>query len=248
MKQQIHTFPLWESLESNSECPFCETLEETEESYISGMFRDMTVDKEFVSYLRDNSFCSKHFARLLDYKDKFGLALLLSQLLAFEIADLESADLKNNGIQTTTKTPLQKLLERFVSQAPTKSYERSTSSICPLCQYLEEREMDFMSTLIQLWKENLHFRALYYNSKGFCLQHYYSTTALAPRILEGEELDNFLDTSLRIQFQSMKELNEDLRWFIKKFNYNYLNEPWKNSRDSLARSILKIKKKKDPIN
>ena len=45
----------------------------------------------------------------------------------------------------------------------------------------------------------------------------------------------------------MKRLNEDLKWFIKKFNYEYTNEPWKNSRDCLVRGIFKIKKK-DPIN
>lgn len=246
MKQQIHTFPLWESIESRSECPFCETLEETEESYISGMFRDMTVDKEFVNYLRNNSFCSNHFARLLEYRDKFGLALLLNQLLAFEIADLESASLRSD-IPQDTKTPFQKLLERFISTAPAKDYDRPITDICPLCQYLKERELDFMTTLIELWKEDLHFRALYYDSKGFCLQHFHSTTALAPQILEGQELDNFLDTSFRIQFESMKQLNEDLSWFIKKFNYQYANEPWKNSKDSLARSILKIKRKKDPV-
>ena len=104
-----------------------------------------------------------------------------------------------------------------------------------------------MATLIQLWGEDLHFRALYYNSQGFCLKHFYSTTEMAPNILEGKELKNFLDTSFYVQIQSMKRLNEDLKWFIKKFNYEYTNEPWKNSRDCLVRGIFKIKKK-DPIN
>ena len=251
MKQQIHTLPIWERFETKSECPFCEILEETKESYISGMFRDITVDQEFVNFLKNNSFCSPHFACLMEYRDKFGLALLLSQLLDFEIANLK-ANLKSAAfrkrIPESPKKPFQKFLERFISPANQKDYEmpddKMTENPCGLCQYLKDREQDFMETLIQLWKDNLHFRALYYNSKGYCLQHYYTLIDHAPRILEGQDLDNFLDTSFEIQFQSMKELNKDLKWFIKKFNYEYSNQPWNNSRDSLARSIFKIKKRK----
>mgnify|MGYP000889350004 CR=1 FL=1 len=248
MKQQIHTLPIWEQFESKSECPFCEILEETEESYISGMFRDMTMDQEFISFLKNNSFCNAHFARLMKYRDKFGLALLLSQLLDFEIANLKSMDFRKNTPSESSKGAFQKLLEKFISPAHTKNYnnadDKATENRCALCQYLDEREQDFMEILIQLWEDNLHFRALYYNSKGFCLQHFYTLIEYAPRILEEQNLDNFLDTSFEIQFQSMKELNNDLKWFIKKFNYQYFNKPWNNSKDSLTRSILKIKKRK----
>lgn len=246
MKQQIHTFPIWDSFESRSECPFCETLDETEESYISGMFRDMTVDQEFINYLVDNSFCSNHFDRLMKYRDKFGLALLLNHLLDLEIANLESVSL-SNILPPATKTPVQKLMERFLSTATTKDYEKPSHNSCGLCQYLEERENDYMGTLIQLWKDNLHFRVLYRDSNGFCLNHFYTVVKWAPQILDGKDLNNFLDTSFDIQFQSMKQLNEDLKWFIKKFNYEYSDKPWNNSKDSLERSILKMRKKKDPL-
>jgi len=245
MKQQLHTLPIWERFETRSECPFCEILEETEDSYISGMFRDMIVDQKFISFLKDNSFCSNHFARLMEYRDKFGLALLLSKLLDFEIANLKSVNFRKH-IPEPSKGPFQKFMERFITTAPIKKYERPhdkpMENKCALCDHLIDREQDFMETLIQLWGDNLHFRALYYNNRGFCLQHFYTLIQHAPRILNEQDLDNFLDTSFEIQFQSMKELNEDLKWFIKKFNYQYYNKPWNNSKDSLARSIFKMKK------
>ena len=247
MKQQIYTLPIWERFESKSECPFCEILEETEESYISGMFGNMTLDKDFINSLKNISFCTIYFACLMKYKDKFGLAILLSQLLDFEIANLKSINYRKY-VPEQPKGAFHRFLERFISPASTKDYKdtnnESTKNSCSLCQYLEEREQDFIEILIQLWKDNLHFRSLYYNSKGFCLEHFYTLVEHAPRFLEEQELDNFLDTSYEIQFQSMKELNNDLKWFIKKFNYEYSSKPWNNSRDSLARSILKIKKRK----
>ena len=33
------------------------------------------------------------------------------------------------------------------------------------------------------------------------------------------------------------ELNEDISWFCKKFDYRYENEPWNNSKDAVERAI-----------
>lgn len=38
----------------------------------------------------------------------------------------------------------------------------------------------------------------------------------------------------------MARLFEEINWFIKKFDYRYADEPWKTSRDSLFRSIIKL--------
>ena len=44
----------------------------------------------------------------------------------------------------------------------------------------------------------------------------------------------------KIQLENMERLNDELNWFIKKFDYRFVDEPWKNSRDSLFRSIIKL--------
>jgi hypothetical protein len=38
----------------------------------------------------------------------------------------------------------------------------------------------------------------------------------------------------------MARLQEELEWFISKFDYRFTNEPWKNSKDSLIRTIQKL--------
>ena len=37
----------------------------------------------------------------------------------------------------------------------------------------------------------------------------------------------------------MKRVRDDLAWFINKFDYKYRDEPWKNARDSVIRSVTK---------
>jgi hypothetical protein len=42
-----------------------------------------------------------------------------------------------------------------------------------------------------------------------------------------------------VYLDNIKRVRDDLDWFIDKFDYRYVNEPWKNSRDALLRTIIK---------
>jgi hypothetical protein len=37
----------------------------------------------------------------------------------------------------------------------------------------------------------------------------------------------------------MQRVNDDLEWFINKFDYRFQDEPWKNSKDAIPRTIIK---------
>ena len=39
----------------------------------------------------------------------------------------------------------------------------------------------------------------------------------------------------------MKRINGEIEWFINKFDYKYKDEPWKNSKDSIARAMIKLR-------
>ena len=57
--------------------------------------------------------------------------------------------------------------------------------------------------------------------------------------LKGAELDSFLNLLNEVYFENMNRLAEDIEWFINKFDYRYQDEPWKNAKDALPRSIIK---------
>ncbi|MGN0395989.1 MAG: DUF6062 family protein [Coprococcus sp.] len=42
-----------------------------------------------------------------------------------------------------------------------------------------------------------------------------------------------------VYFTNMERINDDISWFIDKFDYRYKNEPWKNSKDAIPRGIIK---------
>ena len=162
-------------------------------------------------------------------------------MLSFEIAELEAAQIGNSEAEVQ-RTPFQSWIEKFITPASLKTYEKDKKHQgCPLCSHIEERTEDYIATLIELWENNLSFRALYYNGNGFCHQHFHRIVNHAKKELKDELLDNFLYTTFYIQQESMKKLNEELQRFIKKFNYHYNNEPWGSSKDSLVRCISKMK-------
>jgi len=241
MKQEIHTFEIWDAFEAKTDCPICDIQSNLEKSYTSGLFRDMAMDNEFCNYLKDSRFCSRHLNSLFNYRDKFSLALIINKMLSFEIAELEASQIRKSDVETQ-RTAFQAWIEKFITPAAPKSYKKDEKQYsCHLCSYIEERMEDYVATLIDLWKNNLSFRALYYVGNGFCHQHFYQIVNNAKKELKDEELDNFLYTTFRIQQESMKKLNEELQRFIKKFNYHYRDESWGSSKDSLARCISKMK-------
>jgi hypothetical protein len=39
----------------------------------------------------------------------------------------------------------------------------------------------------------------------------------------------------------MDRIQEDISWFIKKFDYRFENESWKNSKDAVERTVNKVR-------
>ena len=49
-----------------------------------------------------------------------------------------------------------------------------------------------------------------------------------------------MNTIIPLQKQNLERITEDVDWFIKKFDYRYQDESWKNSKDAVERAILKL--------
>jgi hypothetical protein len=48
---------------------------------------------------------------------------------------------------------------------------------------------------------------------------------------------DFYDEAHEIEKKYLTQLNGDVSWFCKKFDYRYDEEPWYNSKDSVKRAI-----------
>ena len=77
-------------------------------------------------------------------------------------------------------------------------------------------------------------------SKGFCTEHYKILYDASARYLSGTEQVEFVETLNKLYLDHMQRVRDDLSWFVDKFDYRYADEPWKNSKDALPRTIEKI--------
>jgi hypothetical protein len=100
---------------------------------------------------------------------------------------------------------------------------------------------NYLETLIALWNKDDIFKRLYEGSKGFCIPHYFAVLDLAEHTLKnGSTADIFKESTLSIQENNLERLQEELEWFISKFDYRFADEPWKTSKDALIRTIQKL--------
>ena len=97
----------------------------------------------------------------------------------------------------------------------------------------------YLRTIHHLWANDESFRRKYENSKGFCTRHYEDLLKHAAINLGGAKLDEFIAVTNKIYMENMERVTADLEWFIDKFDYRHKDEPWKNSKDALPRSIVK---------
>lgn len=81
---------------------------------------------------------------------------------------------------------------------------------------------------------------MFQSSKGFCTKHYGMLYEMAPERLRGEMLESFIAELNRMYLENMKRVHEDLGWFIDKFDYRFKDEPWKNAKDALPRTMTKL--------
>jgi hypothetical protein len=100
---------------------------------------------------------------------------------------------------------------------------------------------NYLETVITLWGKEDKFRQLYAASRGFCFEHFQHIMDLSDKIISSEsKLKEFKSSTLKLQDKNLERLQEELEWFISKFDYRFANEPWKTSKDALIRSIQKL--------
>ena len=72
------------------------------------------------------------------------------------------------------------------------------------------------------------------------MEHFGLLLERADKELSGKTKDEFVEVTVKLYNENMRRINEDLAWFINKFDYKYKDEPWKNSKDSVPRALIKL--------
>ena len=241
MKEKLYTIPLNDAMNENDECPFCflerKLLEKTMDfvlgdssSYMESDMRDKT-DKA--------GFCRLHTKMMFDYGNALGNGLILQTHLNKVRGELHQV---LEGYKPSGKGSLMKRItgKKSEGENPVLAWAKKRDRSCFICKQLEEEFACYTATFFFMYKKDEAFRKKAKECKGFCIPHFGVLMDEAERELSGAQLADFTASMQQVMEKNLERIEEELTWFVDKFDYRNKDADWKNSKDALQRTMQKL--------
>jgi hypothetical protein len=233
LREKLHTIPVNEAFDKGEECPICNMRKELETKAIDFTMGPSYMEDDVRGETSRRGFCKPHIELLYKNQNRLGLALILKSHLDKVIKDVEKLSGNSSRIQ------LPSLFKKQGEDSGLVSYLETLDNSCYICDKINGTFDRYIDTLFYLYRTEDEFRQKFRKCQGFCSHHYGLLNKQAPKHLSGTQLKDFISELDSLYLDNMKRVRDDLEWFINKFDYRYANEPWKNSKDALPRTINK---------
>ena len=222
--EQIYMIPVNEAFEASAAdkscgCPFCSLYNKLEDDELELILGASMMEPDVRIQTNKEGFCRTHYDMMFTRKNRLGMALTLESHLA---------ELKG-GIRDGK-------LFSSPGQKPMKRIGKLEES-CYVCRRIEFNFGHMMETAVLLWDREEAFREKFSAQPYFCLPHYRRMLETAAERLDKKRFAELEKSAAGIVNGYIEELEGDVSWFCKKFDYRYDAEPWYNSKDAVERSI-----------
>lgn len=241
MKDTIYTIPVTDAFKADDECPFCYIKRKLEQDAISFILGCAYMEDDIRAVTDEVGFCSEHFKKMYDYGNRLGNALMLHTHL---IKLQKELDQKINSFSPTKTSMFSKFMKPKTTDNASgnviSNWANAKSHSCYICDSYNKNFSRYIGTFFYLIETNEEFRTLYKNSKGFCLPHFGEIMALADTELSDKYKPEFYETLFKLMKDNLKRIEEDVSWFIDKYDYRNKDADWKNSKDAIPRAMQKL--------
>lgn len=237
MKEHIDTMPVHEAYEAADECPFCwleRRVEQKAIRYTIGPGASY-MEPDVRGATDSQGFCRAHYKKLYDYGNSLGNALIMQ---TYMIGMRKELDAQLDGFEPPAKKGL--FSKKQEGEMPLLQWLRQKNSTCYLCSKIRYNMNRYYATFFHMITEP-EFRAKVEESKGFCMHHLEKLLESSQEHLPNGQREWFCDTVTELMHTNMSRLQEDLDWFVEKFDYRNASADWKNSRDAVSRTMQKLK-------
>ena len=234
MKEKLYTIPLNDAVNANDECALCNVVRSLERdaidfvvgpgaSYMESDIREAT-DK--------TGFCKHHFQMMYEYGNSLGNALILkTHVIKMRKSLKKEMDSFKPGKTSMFSKGDESNVEKFLTDNSCKCY---------VCNYYKDTYLRYIDTFFYLYENDSEFSQKVKDGKGFCLEHMNDLIKAAPRFLKKDKLDEFYKLLFDVEERNLARIEEDISWFVDKFDYRYKDADWKNSKDAIPRTIQKL--------
>lgn len=246
MKYHIDTMPVWDAVRKDCECFLCALETQTEQQEAERFLGASVMEPDVRIRVNRLGFCRVHHRMLFGMGNRLGHALMLESHTAESIRSVNAilADLKKAADAASGS-----VLSRHgrAGQAARKGYEEGVRKLedlvgsCVLCDAVADYMDRCARTVLMLWEEDSDFRRRFAQTKGLCLAHLTQLLRLAPDVLSPRLLPDFFGAVRGLEEPNLARIQEDISWFIKKFDYRYEAEPWKNCQNAVQRTCNRLR-------
>lgn len=236
MKEELFTIPVNEALEADGECLFCTLNKKLESDILNYVMGPSYMEEDIREETDKTGFCEKHYSQIYNAQNRLGAALILETHLRQIRKDL-SVILKKEVEGFNKKKSIFTKKDEF---SPAQDYIDNINDSCYACRRMDARMDSYIDTFFYLWKREPEFCDKIMNSKGFCIKHFSMLLEVGRNKLTTQSYQEFLSKITDLELHNLDIIQNDIDWFVQKFDYRYKDEPWKNSKDAVSRTILKL--------
>ena len=243
MKEQLYTIPLMDAFRAEDECPFCyieRNLEQHALDFVLGS--EASYMQEHVREETDKvGFCRKHYHMMFAYGESLANALILDTHLNKLRKELkkECAHFSNKKVGVVAKVRKDMEIAKGGNNVSQWIHEKENS--CYICENIKNNYERYIATFFVLYKKGeKEFLELLKAGKGFCLHHFADVLDAMPLYLNEKQQKELREILFAQMEANLERIQEEIDWFEKKFDYQYKDEDWKNSRDVVQRVMQKV--------
>ncbi|MCR5321965.1 MAG: DUF6062 family protein [Lachnospiraceae bacterium] len=232
MDEQLYAIPVNDAFIADCECPVCLMYRSLEKAAVEFTLGPSYMEDDVRMETNRVGFCPEHVKLMYEQQNRLGLALMLHTHTQNVIREAEKMAKKG-------RTKAGGLFKKAEGSA-VGEYMKKLGSSCYICNRINNTFDRYIDTIFYLYKKEEGFRTAFKNSKGFCCTHYGLLYEAAPSYLSGSDLEQFTKLLDTLFIENMKRVCDDIEWYTDKFDYRNADAPWKNSRDAVVRTVLKL--------
>ena len=222
MKEKIYTIPVNDAFDKKDGCPVCALYEMLQKNELELILGASMMEPDIRIKTNSLGFCNEHFKKMFSMQKKLPLALML-----------------DSHLEELYKEHFEK---KLISKGALKSGNDIKNSVesCYICSRIDSYMEQIYATIFYLYDNEKEFRKKTEEQKMFCFDHYGELLKRGSKELGRKNIEEFVNAVKKVETGYFDTLREDLKWFIKKFDYRFTEEPWKNSKDAVERTIFTL--------
>lgn len=232
MKEVLYSIPVNDIFSKVCECPICEMRRKLEQDVVEFAMGPSYMEDDIRLTTDKLGFCERHMQQLYDFENRLGLALIMNTHMQTIIKEIEARQKKGRKSAGS-------LFSKSEGSAIGK-YTKTLHNTCYVCDRIGNTFERYVATTFYLYENDEAFRTKFKKCRGFCTDHYGLLYELAPKYLSSKEVPEFTKLLDSLFLENFKRMQEEVSWFIDKFDYRNKDADWKTSKDAVPRAMNKL--------